>query len=203
MGQTRLAVFCSGQGTNLQAILSAIQTGQISATIGIVLSDNPSAYCLTRAEQGGIPTTILNWEKYPSGIERDQEILAALTSHSVDWIILAGFMRLLGPPIVGAYRNRILNIHPALLPSFKGINAIQRAFEYGVKVTGVTVHIVDEGTDSGPIILQEAVQILPTDTLESLTEKIHSVERRLYPKAIQLAVLGKLRIEGRQVRILE
>lgn len=188
MGPSRLAVLCSGFGSNLGAILSAVRSGQLSAQVVCVISDNPDAYCLVRARENQIHCVLLDPKKHPTRPAMDQAIFSQLKKHRADWVILAGFMRLLGPQLVAAYRNRILNIHPALLPSFPGTHAIERAWKAKVPVTGVTVHFVDEGMDTGPIILQEEVKIFNGESLESLEKRIHEVEHRLYPKAIQRVI---------------
>ncbi len=200
--RARLAVLCSGFGSNLQAIIDAAGAGQLAVEIVCVISDNPQAHCLTRARQNKIPRVLLDPQKHSTRSAMDQAILSELRRYQADWVVLAGFMRLLGPRLVAAYRNRILNIHPALLPSFPGVHAVKRAWEANVPVTGVTVHFVDEGVDTGPVILQEEVKIIAGESLENLEKRIQEVEHRLYPKAIQMAVEGKLRIEGGQVRQL-
>jgi len=197
-----IAVFASGNGSNLQAIIDAAKSGKINAAIALVVSDNKDAYALTRAKNAGIETFILSPKGFKSREDYDKEIIKELKKRNVELIVLAGFMRLLSSPFVIMYKHKILNIHPALLPSFKGTHGIKDAFEYGVKKTGVTVHFVDAELDHGPITLQEAVNIEENDTLESLEEKIHKVEHRLYPEAVRLFVDGKLKAEGRKVRIL-
>jgi phosphoribosylglycinamide formyltransferase-1 len=198
-----IAVFVSGSGTNLQAIIDAISRGEIKAKIALVVSDKEDAYALTRAKKANIETFVLSRGGFKSREDYDKEIIKELKKHKVGLVILAGFMRLLSPYFVEQYKNKIMNIHPALLPLFKGTQGIKDAFEHGAKTTGVTVHFVDEELDHGPIILQEAVNIDKRDTLESLEEKIHKVEHRLYPKAIKLFVEGKLEIEGRKAKIKE
>lgn len=190
MGLARLAILCSGFGSNLQAIISAIQCQKLTAEIVCVMSDQPLAYCLKRAQENNIPTVLLDARIYSTRSAMTQEILIRLQRYQVEWVILAGFMRLLGPSIIEAYRNRILNVHPSLLPAFPGKNAIQRAWEAKVSVTGVTVHFVDERIDTGPVILQEKVEVVQGESLESLEEKIHAVEHRLYPRAIQGVIYG-------------
>ncbi|MGB2705766.1 MAG: phosphoribosylglycinamide formyltransferase [Candidatus Omnitrophota bacterium] len=196
-----IAVFISGSGTNLQAIIDAISSGRISAKIALVVSDNKDAYALERAKKAGIETFVLAPGGFKTREDYDREIVKELEKKKIDLIVLAGFMRLLSPYFVKKYKNRILNIHPALLPLFKGTHGIRDAFESGAKKTGVTVHFVDEKLDHGPIILQEAVNIDADDTLGTLEEKIHKVEHKLYPEAISLFVEGKLKIEGPKVRI--
>ncbi len=196
MKKTRLAVFVSGSGTNLQAIIDA----RIPAVdIVLVFSNNPHAYALERAAKHGIPYEALDHKKYPSREEYDSEVLKVIEPYGVDLIALAGFMRILSPIFVRAYKNRIINLHPALLPSFPGIHSARQALEAGVKYTGVTIHFVDEGVDTGPIILQTVVPVLDKDTEESLLEKIHREEHRIYPEALKLIASGKFKIEGKRV----
>lgn len=192
-----IAVFCSGKGTNLQAIIEAVHSGYIKATIKVVVSDVKDCYALERARQAGIETLYFNHRTYPRREEFDRQIIRELKSRRIELVVLAGYMRLLSALFIREFQNKILNIHPALLPSFKGTDGIGDALRYGVKVTGVTVHFVDEGLDSGPIILQESVKIEENDTHDTLAEKIHHVEHKLYPEAIKLFTEGKLRIEGR------
>jgi phosphoribosylglycinamide formyltransferase-1 len=199
-----IAVFCSGNGTNLQAIIDAIKNKKLkSVKIALVVSDNPSAFALTRAKKAGIKTVVVEREKFSTKSEFEKEIISNLQKENVELIVLAGFMRIIWPDFLAAYKNKIFNIHPALLPSFKGAHAIKDAFDYGVKVTGVTVHFVDDKMDHGPIILQEAVPIKESDTVESLEARIHKVEHRLYYKAIGLFSSGKLKIVGRKVKIVK
>jgi phosphoribosylglycinamide formyltransferase-1 len=196
--KTRVAVFVSGSGTNLQAIIDA----QIpSVEVVVVVSNNPSAYAIERAKKHNIPVEVIDHRNYSSREEFEKEILRRLKPYNVDLIALAGFMRILSPLFVRAYKNRIMNLHPALLPSFPGVHAAKQALDYGVKFTGCTVHFVDEGVDTGPIILQAVVPVYESDTEESLLERIHKEEHRIYPEAIRLFAEGKLRIEGRRVFI--
>jgi len=195
----RFAVFVSGQGSNLQAIIDAVKSGEIKAELALVFSNNPEAYALKRAEAAGIKTLVLNPKDYTNRQSYDRDILIHLKEEKIDFIVSAGYMRLFTPFFVKNFYQKILNIHPSLLPSFKGVQGIKDAMTYGVKVTGVTIHFVDEKMDHGPIILQEAIKIADDDTLETLTEKIHKLEHRLYPKAIQLFVDGKLKVRGRKV----
>jgi len=197
-----IAVFASGSGTNLQAIIDVVKKGEIEkAKISLVISDNKDAYALKRAKESGIETFILNPKGFKSREEYDKEIIKELKKKDIALIVLAGFMRLLSSDFVREYKYKIINIHPTLLPSFKGTHGIKDAYDCGVKETGVTVHFVDEELDHGPIILQECVSIEEKDTLESLEEKIHKTEHKLYPKAIRLFVEGKLVIKDRKVTI--
>ena len=195
-----IAVFASGKGTNFSAIIKAVKSGKINASLSLLVCDNPKAGAIGRAKRASIKVALVKREEFANKKDFENKIIAHLEENKIDLIVLAGFMRLLTPEFVGKYKGRILNIHPALLPSFKGTDAIKDAFDYGVKVTGVTVHFVDEEMDHGPIILQKAAPIEEDDTLESLENKIHKLEHRLYPEAIRLFVEGKLKSEGRKVR---
>ncbi len=192
----RLGVFVSGSGTNLQAMIDADIE---SAEIVLVFSNNPEAYALERARKHDIPIEVISHKGYAAREEYEQDIIKAIGPYKVDYIALAGFMRILSPLFVSAYKNKILNVHPALLPSFPGVHAARQALEYGVKYTGVTVHFVDEGVDTGPIILQSVVEIDDDDTEDTLLQKIHQVEHRLYPQAIGLISDGKVEIRGKRV----
>jgi phosphoribosylglycinamide formyltransferase-1 len=192
----RVAVFASGSGTNLQAIIDAeIQSIQIV----LVFTNNPQAYAIERAKNHNIPVEVIDHKNYQTREEYERNIIKVLDPYKLDLIILAGFMRILSPVLVRAYKNKIVNIHPALLPSFPGINSARLALEYGVKYTGVTVHFVDEGVDTGPIILQSIVEIEDKDTEESLLRKIHKVEHQIYPKAIELISSADIEVIGRRV----
>ncbi|MDP8266932.1 MAG: phosphoribosylglycinamide formyltransferase [Candidatus Aceula meridiana] len=195
----RFAVLASGNGTNLQAIISAVKSKKIKAQLGLVVSDKKKAYVLTRALKAGIPVTVVDPKKFKTREAFDKAVIRELKDFKIDFIVLAGYMRILSPYFVKAYKGKILNIHPALLPSFKGAHAIKDAFDYGAKLTGVTVHFVDEKVDHGPIILQEPVIIRPQDTLKTLESRIHKLEHKLYPKAIQLFSQGRLKIFGRKI----
>lgn len=196
MEKMRVAVFASGGGTNLQAIIDAnIETIEIV----LVFSNKTDAYAIERAKKHDIPVEILDHKGFQTREEFDEAVVKAVEPYKLDLIVLAGYMRILSPVFVRAYKNKIINIHPALLPSFPGINSGRQAFEYGVKYTGVTVHYVDEGVDTGPIILQDVVEIEDIDTEESLLEKIHRVEHRTYPEALRLVSSGNVEIVGRRV----
>jgi phosphoribosylglycinamide formyltransferase-1 len=188
----KIAVFASRQGTNFSAIARAVKKGRIKAELAVLVCDRPKAAVVARAKRAGVKVAL---------VRNEEEILAVLAENKIDLIVLAGFMRILGPQLVGEYKHRILNIHPALLPSFKGAHGIADAFNYGVKLTGVTVHFVDEEMDHGPIILQAPLRVEQSDSLESLEKKIHKVEHKLYPQAVKLFVEGRLKIEGRKVVI--
>ena len=180
-----IAVFCSGRGTNLQAILDAVRRRRLRAHVALVVSDNPGAYALARARAAKVPAVVVDPRRFRSRAQYDRAVARLVDASGARLIVLAGYMRLLSAPFVRRYRGRILNIHPALLPSFPGTRAVRDALRHGAKVTGVTVHFVDEQIDHGPILLQEPVKIKEGDTERSLHERIHKVEHRLYPKAIQ------------------
>ena len=195
----RLAVLASGHGTNLQAIINNVKKGSIKADLVLVISDQQKAFALKRAQRAGIPTLYADPKKLAGRSAYDAYLVKVLKKARVDYVILAGFMRILSPSFIRAYKNKVLNIHPALLPAFKGVDVIQRAYRYGAKVTGVTVHFVDEKTDHGPIILQEPVPVSETESVAELEARIHRVEHRLYTQALQMLVSGRLRVRGRRV----
>ncbi len=195
----KIAVLVSGRGSNLQTIINSIEKGYIeNAEINVVISNKGDAYALERGKNHGISTVVLDPGRCDNA-GYDRKILEVLKQYDIDLLLLAGYFQLLGPEIIEAYRNRILNIHPSLLPSFKGLHAQKQALEYGVKVAGCTVHFVDEGLDSGPIILQGCVPVIQGDTEETLTARILEQEHIIYPEAVRLFVEGKLKIEGRTV----
>ncbi len=194
-----IAVFCSGQGTNLQAILDAIRMKRLRARVGLVLSDRLGAKSLERARRAGAEARYVNPKDYASREAYEQALIALCDAQDVRLICLAGFMRMLSPFFVHHYPHRILNIHPALLPAFPGGHAVRDALAWGAKVTGVTVHFVDEEMDHGPIILQAAVEIGGRESEASLLTKLHRVEHQLYPKAIQLVLDGRVRVDDRRV----
>lgn len=189
-----IAVLVSGRGTNLQAIIDAIKKGRIDGSIKIVISDNPEAYALERAHRNNINTEVVLYKKFNSKKEYEEVILKHLSVYKIDLIVLAGYMRLLSSNFVQKYHHRIINIHPALLPAFPGLNSQRQALRYGVKVSGCTVHFVDEGLDSGPIILQKAVKVKQDDNEESLSRRILKYEHQLLPRAIQLFAQDRIKI---------
>jgi phosphoribosylglycinamide formyltransferase 1 len=199
--QVPIAVLISGSGTNLQAIIDAIEAQELDAKIEVVLSNRADAYGLVRAKRHGIPVEVLDHKRFPSREAFDQAVVDILRSRQVELVVLAGFMRLLSPVFVGAYSNRIMNIHPALLPAFPGLHVQKKAVEHGVRFSGCTVHFVNEACDEGPIIIQAVVPVFPDDTEESLSGRILEQEHRIYPRAIQLYSEGRLRIEGRRVLV--
>ena len=197
----RLGVLASGSGSNLQAILDACAHRSIPAQVAVVISNVAGARALSRAEEAGVPALLLPHGAYPSRDAYDAELVALLRRHQVDLVCLAGFMRLLTPVLLSAFQNRILNIHPALLPAYPGMHAVRQALKGGARVSGCTVHIVDEGTDTGPIVIQAAVPVLDGDTEETLAARILAQEHRIYPRAIGLVAQGRVEVDGRRVRI--
>jgi phosphoribosylglycinamide formyltransferase 1 len=194
----RIGVLVSGRGSNLQALIDAARRGELGAEVGVVVSNVETALALERARQAGIPAVFRDHH----GKTReafDTEVVEILREHHVELVCLAGFMRLLSAVFLRAFPSRVLNIHPALLPAFPGLEAQRQAWEHGVKVTGATVHLVDEGLDSGPIVAQEAVKVLSSDTPETLAARILEVEHCLYPRAVRLMLEGRCRVEGRRV----
>ena len=198
----KLGVLISGNGSNLQSIIDHIEKGSLKAVIKIVISNNPDAYGITRAKKHGIPVVVLKNGDFKNKEEFDLELIRILESKCVDLVILAGFMRIITPTLLKAFPQKIMNIHPALLPSFPGIHGQKQALEYGVKISGCTVHFVDEGVDTGPIIIQSAVQVFDDDTEETLAARILKEEHNIYPQAIQLFAEGKIEIKGRKVRFI-
>ena len=199
----KLGVLCSGRGTDLQSIMDAIDRGEVAAEIAVVLTDKPDAFALERAAKAGIKAVCVNRKQFDGRESFEQALVGQLQAAGVTLVVLAGFMRILTPYFVRQYAGRIMNIHPALLPSFPGAHAHRDVLAYGVKVSGCTVHFVDEGTDSGPIILQAAVPVLDGDTEETLGARVLEQEHIIYPRAIQLYCEGKLKINGRHVHIVE
>jgi phosphoribosylglycinamide formyltransferase-1 len=197
-----IAIFASGKGTNFSALARAVKKGAIKANLSLLVCDNPKAPVIAKAKRAKVKVALVERNNFSTQKDFEDKIIQYLIEDKIDLIVLAGFMRILSQEFVGEYKNRIMNIHPALLPSFKGAQGIEDAFSYGVKITGVTVHFVDEKMDHGPIILQQAVKVEEEESLESLEAKIHKVEHKLYPEAIRLFVEGKLRLEGRKVKIL-
>jgi len=194
-----IAVFVSGNGTNLQAMIDRVAKGALRVNLKLVLSDKGSAFALRRAQKAGIPSIFVDPKKFSHKNDYERHLISLLEDEKIDFIVLAGFMRILGPVFLKKYKNRILNIHPALLPAFKGAHAIQDAYEYGIKVTGVTVHFVDEKVDHGPIIMQEAVSVGDHESEAQLEERIHKIEHRLYSEAIQKVCDGRFSTRGRRV----
>ncbi len=199
----KIAVLASGSGSNLQAIIDEIRSGLLPAELVLVLSDKTQAYALQRAEAAGVPTKVLLPADFATREDYDAEVVRLLKASGAEVVALAGYMRLVTPVLLQAFPQRVLNIHPALLPSFPGLHGQRQAFEYGVKVAGCTVHFVDEDMDSGPIILQAPVPVLEDDDADKLAARILEQEHIIYPLALRLLAEGKLHIEGRRVRIAE
>ena len=197
----RLGLLVSGGGTNLQAILDACGQGQIDASVEVVISDKPEAYALTRAREAGLRTVVLEKKNFRTREEFDAGLVKILKEHRVDLVCLAGFMRLLTPVVIKAFPERILNIHPSLLPAFPGLDVLRKALAHGARFSGCTVHIVDEGCDTGPIVIQAVVPVAPDDTADTLGARILEQEHLIYPRAIQFFAEGRIEIEGRRVRI--
>lgn len=190
----KLGVLISGSGTNLQALIDAIAAGKLDASIELVVSSRPSAYGLKRAEAAGIQTLTLSKEIYADPIVADEVIATELRRAGVDYVLMAGYMRMVHDPILASFPNRVVNIHPALLPSFKGAHAIQDAFDYGVKVTGVTVHFANSDYDCGPIIAQRPVEVEEGWTVDQFEVRIHEVEHQIYPHVAQLLAEGRVHV---------
>ena len=197
----RLGALGSGNGSNLQAILDAVAARALEAEVVCVLSDVPDAFILERARQAGVPARHLDCAPFKTKLDGAAEAraIAILKEHGANAVALAGFMRIVKPGLLRAFPNRVLNIHPSLLPAFPGLHAWEQALRYGVRVAGCTVHFVDEGTDTGPIILQRTVPVHDRDTPESLHARIQTQERIAYPEALRLLAQGRLRVEGRRV----
>ncbi|KHK00793.1 phosphoribosylglycinamide formyltransferase [Desulfovibrio sp. TomC] len=196
-----VAVLVSGSGSNLQAIIDRIEDGVLAARITAVVSNKADAYALTRAHTHGIPAVVLPHAAFPDRAAYDAALLAAVRDSGAEAVVLAGFMRLLGADFVAAYRDRILNIHPALLPAFPGLAAQGQAAGYGVTIAGATVHFVDEKMDNGPIVIQAAVPAFPDDDAQSLGGRIMSLEHRIYPQALHWLATGRLSLHGRKTRL--
>ena len=196
----RIAVLISGRGSNLQSIIDAIADHRLDATLAVVISNRADAAGLNRAKDAGVEAIFLPPKEYADRDEYDEAIAAALRARQVDLVCLAGYMRVVGPALLKAFPNRILNIHPSLLPAFPGLDAQRQALEHGVRVSGATVHLVTEGLDDGPIVLQAAVPVNADDTVEQLSARILVEEHRIYPEAIARVLDGGWRIDGRRFR---
>lgn len=194
----RIGVLLSGSGTNLQALIDRIDQGLLHAHIGVVISSRPDAFGLQRAQKAGIPTIALSRDVYRDPRSADERIVSALRQAQVEYVVMAGYMRKLTSVVLDAFPDKVLNLHPALLPAFKGAHAIADAFEFGVKVTGVTVHFANEDYDKGPIIAQRAVMVHEDDTLDTLEARIHEVEHELYPEVIELLAQNRIRVTSRR-----
>ncbi len=201
MKKINLAVLVSGSGSNLQAIIDNVESGKLDAVIRVVISNVPGIRALDRAKDHNIPAVVISHKDFTTREECDREIIAILKSHSVDLVIMAGFMRILTSVLLKTFSGKIMNIHPALLPSFPGLHVQQKAFDYGVKFSGCTVHFADEGVDTGPIIIQAVVPVYNEDTADILQQRILKEEHRIYSQAIQFYAEGRLQIYGRKVHI--
>ena len=199
----RIAVLASGGGTNLQSIIDQQQCGKLSVDIALVISNNPGAGALDRAQQAGINTLCINHRNHATREDFDQALVNALQQADIELVVLAGFMRIITPTMLKAFPHRIINIHPALLPAFPGLNVQQQAIDYGARFSGCTVHFVDAGVDTGPIIIQAVVPILPGDSAATLAERILKQEHHIYPQAIQWLAEGRVKIDGRKVIITD
>lgn len=196
-----LGVLASGRGSNFQAILDAVEAGTLPATVKLLIVDTPDAYAIERAKTHGVESLVLTSQRFPSKDAFFVRIAEELKARQVELVILAGFMRIVRKPLIDAFPDRIMNIHPALLPSFPGLHGQKQAADYGVRLSGCTVHFVDEGMDTGPVIIQAAVPVSPEDTEETLSARILKLEHRIFPEAIRLYAEGRLRVEGRKVKI--
>lgn len=196
-----IAVFASGSGSNFGAILEAVQGGELVAKVQLLVCDQPSAYAIQRAEEAGVPTFVFRAKDYASKEEYEKEICALLTEKKVDLVVLAGYMRLIGPTLLSDFEGKIVNIHPSMLPAFPGKDAIGQALDANVRESGVTVHYVDAGMDTGPIIAQQAVVVDEGETKESLQKKIHEVEHKLYPAVISQLLKGERGTESEKTSI--
>ena len=201
METLKIGVLASGRGSNFQAIIDAIETGYIQARIMALITDNPNAYSIERAKKYGIESLVMQPRNYSDRDEYFRDVSSELNKRGVELVILAGFMRIVGKPLLDAYPNRVMNIHPALLPSFPGLHGQKQANDYGVKISGCTVHFVDEGMDTGPIIIQAAVPVNDDDTEEKVSERILRLEHKIFPEAIKIFSEGRIEIHGRKVRI--
>lgn len=201
MPKLRLGVLASGSGSNLQAIIDNIESGNLPCEIAVVISDKPDAFGLKRAERHGIKTEAVQSKTFQNREGFDTELVRVLNSYNVDLVVLAGFMRVVTKVLINAFPMRIMNIHPSLLPSFPGLHVQKKAIEYGAKFSGCTVHFVDEGVDTGPIIIQAVVPVLDDDTEETLSARILKEEHRIYPYSLKLFAEGRLEVKGRRVLV--
>jgi phosphoribosylglycinamide formyltransferase-1 len=197
----RVGVLISGRGSNLQALIDAAAAGALGAQIAAVISNNTTAAGLDRARAAGIDTLVLDHRAFRSRDDYDAEVAQALATRGISLVCLAGFMRLIGPPLLRAFPNAILNVHPSLLPAFPGVDAQRQALEHGVKISGATVHLVTGELDGGPIVLQSAVPVRDDDTVDVLSARILIEEHRLYPEAVRIILDGRWRLDGRRVRL--
>jgi len=199
----KAGILASGRGSNFQAIIDSIEKDGLKASIELLITDNPSAFAIERAKKHNIKYLVINPKEYASKDDFFRKIADELKARGVELVILAGFMRIVRKPLIDAFPNRIMNIHPALLPAFPGLHGQKQALDYGVKISGCTVHFVDEGMDTGPIIIQAAVPVLPDDTEDLLSERILRLEHKIYPEAVRLFSEGRIEIKGKIVKIKE
>lgn len=199
----KIAVFASGRGSNFQSIIEHIKSGDIPAEISLLISDNQDAGALKRAEHEDVEHVFINPSHFETKADYEEELIGLLEGADVELIVLAGYMRILSPLFVNHFKNQIINIHPSLLPAFKGLNAQKQAVDYGVKYSGCTVHFVDEGMDTGPIIKQAVVEVKEDDRADDLAARILKEEHKIYPEAVKLIAEGRVKIEGRKVKILK
>lgn len=203
MSFLKIGVLASGRGSNFQSIIDEIESDHLKAEIVLLITDNPSAFAIERAKKHRIEYLVALPKEHRSRDDFFLKIADELKKKDVELVVLAGFMRIVGKPLLDAFPNRIMNIHPALLPSFPGLHGQKQAIDYGVKISGCTVHFVDEGMDTGPVIIQAAVPVFQNDTEETLSERILRFEHKIYPEAIRLFSEGRIEVEGRKVRIKE
>ncbi len=201
MGHLEIGVLASGRGSNFQSIIDAVERGYLQVSLRVLVTDNPAAFAIDRAKNHGIEHLVMRPKEFASREEYFERIAAELKRRGVDLVVLAGFMRIVGKPLIDAFPGRIMNIHPALLPSFPGLHGQRQALDYGVKISGCTVHFVDEGMDTGPVIIQAAVPVRDDDTEDSLSARILAFEHKIYPEAIRLFSEGKLNVAGRRVLV--
>jgi len=197
-----IAVFVSGRGTNLQSIIDAIESGKLDAEIKLVISNRSKAYALKRCERHGIPYKVIPSKKFPNAEDWGKALIEAVKESGAELVVLAGFMKIVPTNFIEAFKNRIINIHPSLLPAFKGLEAQKQAFDYGVKLSGCTVHLVIPELDSGPVIAQAVVPVLPNDTAQTLANRILEHEHRIYPQVIQWFAENRIKVEGNKVTVL-
>jgi len=201
MSNLRLGILASGRGSNFQSIIDAINSRRLRVEIAVLITDNPSSFAIERAKKHGIEYLVMSPKEYSSKDDYFIKIAEELRKRDVGLIILAGFMRIVRKPLIDIFPNRVMNIHPALLPAFPGLRGQRQALEYGVRISGCTVHFVDEGMDTGPIIIQAALPVSQDDTEETLSERILKLEHKIYPEAIRLFSEGMIEVEGKSVRI--
>ncbi|MFN2340251.1 MAG: phosphoribosylglycinamide formyltransferase [Halanaerobium sp.] len=199
----KIAVFASGRGSNFQSIIDQIKSGDLAAEVELLISDNQNAGALKRAEHEDVEHVFIDPAHFETKADYEEELIGLLKGAGVELVVLAGYMRILSPLFVKEFKNQIINIHPSLLPAFKGLDAQKQAVDYGVKYSGCTVHFVDQGMDSGPIIKQAVVEVKEDDSADDLAARILKEEHRIYPEAVKLIAEGKVKIEGRKVKILK